>query len=452
MKKLLMKRTAVLALVVAMLATALAGCSSNNNSGQTKQSQTEGTAGAESQTVGQTDETQPATEAKTENDPINPDDVALKVGDIEVKAPELFYYYYGIKTQMESYSGITEWTTKYPYDESMTFGDVLKLMVESQVDQMVFFQSRQADNNVTLSDDDNETIENGVNSFFENVPVADQEFYGFTKENVKTTLEHSIISSKVMEAEISKEIENLTDEEKENCKFRTVQHILFKYEAPATTADAETSESGESGESAATTETTAESYKESQKAKAEDVLARAQAGEDFETLAKEFNEDSGFEYSFNKAGQAPDGTSFVQEFVDGGNALKEGEMTIVETEYGYHVMKCISEDNTELQEEALKTAATNKLNTVYQEWLTTNAPTFYDAWQEFSVLNPVANTDESDTTDTSDTSDTAATDATGSTDATDGSDSAQTGESQTNVPETDGTEAGETAGTGETQQ
>lgn len=449
MKKLLMKRTAVLALVVAMLATALAGCS-NNNSGETKQSQTEGTAGDESQTVGQTDETQPTTEAKTENDPINPDDVALKVGDIEVKAPELFYYYYGIKTQMESYSGINEWTTPYPYDESMTFGDVLKLMVESQVDQMVFFQSRQADNDVTLSDEDNETIENGVNSFFENVPVADQEFYGFTKENVKTTLEHSIISSKVMEAEISKEIENLTDEEKENCKFRTVQHILFKYEAPATTAVTETSESGESAETVK--ETTAEEYKESQKAKAEDVLARAKAGEDFETLAKEYNEDSGFEYSFNKAGQTPDGTSFVQEFVDGGNALKEGEMTIVETEYGYHVMKCISEDNTELQESALKTAATNKLNTVYQEWLTANAPTYYDAWKEFAVLNPVVNTDENDTKDTSDTADTSATDSTDSTDATDGSDGAQIGESQTNAPQTDGTETGETAGTGETQE
>lgn len=450
MKKLLMKRTAVLALVVAMLATALAGCSTNKTSGETKQSQTEGTAGTESQSAGQTDETEPATEAKTENDPIDPDDVALKVGDFEVKAPELFYYYYGIKSQMESYSGISEWTTPYPYDESMTFGDVLKLMVEGQVDQMVFFMSRQADNDVTLSDDDNETIENGVNSFFENVPVADQEFYGFTKENVKTTIEHSIISSKVMEAEIAKEIGNLTDEEKENCKFRTVQHILLKYEAPATTAAAETGESGETAESGeSTTETTAEDYKASQKAKAEDVLARAKAGEDFETLAKEFNEDGGFEYSFNKAGQTPDGTSFVQEFVDGGNALKEGEMTIVETEYGYHVMKCISEDNEELQETALRTAATNKLTTVYQQWITDNAIEYYDAWKEFAVLNPVVDTDESDTSDTADTS---ATDATDGTDAADGSDSAQTGQSQSDTQETDGIETGETAGTGETQQ
>ena len=425
MKNLLMKRAAVLALVVAMLVTTAAGCSSNNTSGETKQSQTGSTAGTETQ--GQSDETQPATEAKTENDPIDPDAIALTVGDTKITAAELFYYYYALKGQLEAYSGITDWSMDY--GQGMSYADVLKQMVETNVLNVAFLTERQADFDVTLTDEDKETIENGVTSFVSNVPEEDRQLYGLNEENVKLTMEHSIIASKVLAAEVEKLTSELTDEEKADCVFRTVQHILFKTEAPAETGESGTSET-----------TSAESYKEAQKAKAEEVLARAQGGEDFETLAEEFNEDNGFEYSFNKAGKTPDGSAFVQEFVDGGNALKEGEMAIVETEYGYHIIKCISENNEELKTTAEETAAKSKLDTIYMEWYEAAKPEFYDVWLNYAVLNPVAKTDESNAAETNESA-TGETTGTEETQATTESGSAdQTGASETNAPETAQTE------------
>lgn len=126
-------------------------------------------------------------------------------------------------------------------------------------------------------------------------------------------------------------------------------------------------------------------------------------GEDFEALADAYNEDSGFEYSLNSSGQSPAGVSYVQEFTDGAFALSEGEVAIVETEYGYHVMKCVSENDEELGEEASRTLAVNKYNDIYQQWLTDNAPEFYDGWTNYVVLNtPALPSQEEDDTEAAD--------------------------------------------------
>ena len=76
---------------------------------------------------------------------------------------------------------------------------------------------------------------------------------------------------------------------------------------------------------------------EEAKAKAEDILQRAQNGEDFDQLIKDNGEDPGME-------QNPDGYYFtdgtmVQEFQDGVDSIQPGEFTLVKTDYGYHVIQ-----------------------------------------------------------------------------------------------------------------
>ncbi len=73
------------------------------------------------------------------------------------------------------------------------------------------------------------------------------------------------------------------------------------------------------------------------KKEAEKVLAKAKAGEDFDKLIEEFNDDPGATdegYTF-----ANDGT-MVQEFADASFALEIGSISeLVETSYGYHIIK-----------------------------------------------------------------------------------------------------------------
>ena len=83
---------------------------------------------------------------------------------------------------------------------------------------------------------------------------------------------------------------------------------------------------------------------EAAKAKAEEVLEKAKAGEDFDALIAEYGEDPGMEAN-------PDGYVFtdgtmVQEFQDGVDSLKPGEFTMVKTTYGYHVIERLDLEET----------------------------------------------------------------------------------------------------------
>lgn len=88
----------------------------------------------------------------------------------------------------------------------------------------------------------------------------------------------------------------------------------------------------------------------SKKAKAEGILARAKAGEDFAKLANEFSEDpgNGDEKGVKHGGLysgVREGT-MVPSFEAAALALKPGEISpsIVETDYGYHIIKLEKKD------------------------------------------------------------------------------------------------------------
>lgn len=79
---------------------------------------------------------------------------------------------------------------------------------------------------------------------------------------------------------------------------------------------------------------------------ADEVLEKVKAGEDFYKLIDEYNLDPGM--SLNDENDITSITgyyitkdySFVQEYIDGAFALKEGETSdLVETSYGYHIIK-----------------------------------------------------------------------------------------------------------------
>lgn len=110
--------------------------------------------------------------------------------------------------------------------------------------------------------------------------------------------------------------------------YYNAKHILIN-------KPSEDSEDADNAEDTENTEKTDDNGKTG-KELAEDILARVKAGEDFDTLMKEYSEDPGLESN-------PDGYVFtdgemVEPFENAVKELKPGEYGMCESDYGYHVL------------------------------------------------------------------------------------------------------------------
>ncbi len=95
-----------------------------------------------------------------------------------------------------------------------------------------------------------------------------------------------------------------------------------------------------------------ETENEVKKALAQTLYERLVAGEDFDTLMKEYSEDEGLETYPNGYTFGPN--EMVEEFYEGTKALEIGEFSEpVESDYGWHIIMRIEPDNEEARSRAL---------------------------------------------------------------------------------------------------
>ncbi len=135
--------------------------------------------------------------------------------------------------------------------------------------------------------------------------------------------------------------------------------------------------------------------KEKAKAKAksiaDEVLAKVNAGEDFYQLMSEYNLDPGMTPKDAEDVTSVDGYyitkdySFVQEYIDGAFALEENQTSgLVETSYGYHIIKRLPLDmdyineNADSMAEEYSTAYINKAINDYMDAVEIKYCEYYD--------------------------------------------------------------------------
>lgn len=173
--------------------------------------------------------------------------------------------------------------------------------------------------------------------------------FKISKEYIKADLKKELIASKYMSkiSEVSEEeAKNYYDKNKDEFAQVQASHILIQT----------TDEDGNP---------LSEEEKANKKKEAEDLLNKIKAGESFEDLAKKYSQDTsavngGDLGSFSKG-------QMVKEFENAAFSLEIGQVTdnLVETQYGYHIIKKTGETENEfdtVKEDLVKTLSYEKQN------------------------------------------------------------------------------------------
>ncbi|MDD3429833.1 MAG: peptidylprolyl isomerase [Oscillospiraceae bacterium] len=278
------------------------------------------------------------------------DPVATVAGhDVSFDMYRYFYLYY--KAQMDG-GDATVWENEETVAQ-------LTSTVEETLKSFYAVKIMAEENNIALTDEDKAEIETSLASNIEN--FGSEEAYqaalvsaNCTPEVYEELMANTMLQQRVFEALYSDDFSAVFEDE-----YVRASHILVSFGTPEY-EKTETPENATDEQKAAIDAENEEKYNtamaalKAEKLKtAEAVLAKAQKGDDFEALITEYNEDPGM--ALNEENHY-DGYCFttgemVKEFEEAAFALKDNEISgIVETSYGYHIIKRLPMD------EAFKTA------------------------------------------------------------------------------------------------
>lgn len=252
--------------------------------------------------------------------------VIATVGDTKIKEKELKrrmepMFYMNGKTKLE--------------DEQIDYYE--QNMIDYITTTEVLYQEGVKNKIKVDKDEINSQYEALMSSITQTFQMEEEDFlkkFKLTKKEVEQSLEKEMIASKFIEKDSNvtdKEVEEYYKKNKEDFDQVQASHILIQ------TVD-------ENGE-----DLSDEKKKEAKKT-AEDILKKALEGADFAELAKKYSEDSsaesGGDLGFFGKGQ------MVPEFEEAVFKLNKGEITskLVETQYGYHIIKKTDEKTQALDD------------------------------------------------------------------------------------------------------
>lgn len=332
-------------------------------------------------------------------------DAAVTMDQGSISMGEARLYAYVMRNQYEAYYGSSIWDMEV--EEGVTLGDSMKGVITDQLVQMIILNSQAEDYGVSLNDEDNQAVEEYVENFKTNIGEDVMEKEGFTEDNIRSVVQKSTLAGKVSQAMFDAEEVELTDEEKADATCIKVQHILI--------STTDTTKKDDEGNNVDMTDEEKEVYLAEQKEKAEEALARAKNGEDFQALADEYSsENAGFEFSFDKNGYDPvNMSSMVEPFYTAAWQLGEGEISaLVESQYGYHIIKCVSLNDEEATQASITTAENNKkstnLNEKVQQQVDEANYIESEAWKAYKLASETVEDETAGETDESGTRESAA--------------------------------------------
>lgn len=243
-------------------------------------------------------------------------DEIFRVGNETCTIAEVMVYLTNIQNQYESVYGPEVWQVSL---DDVTLEENVKEIVLAKIAQIKTMYLLAMDREVELAEAEEKKVEQAAESYFNSLNDTEIELMGVTLEVIEGLYREYALADKVYQHIIQDVNPEISDDE---ARTITVQHILLR---------------------TYTTDSTGKrvSYSEAKKQEIyqqiSEIRRQAVDGEsDFLELASRHSEDSTITYSFGKGEMdiAFEETSFSLET----NEVSE----IIETESGYHIIKCIS--------------------------------------------------------------------------------------------------------------
>lgn len=243
-------------------------------------------------------------------------DEVFRVDKASCMLPEIMVYLTNTQNQYESTFGKQIWDANL---DGVTLQDNIKDTVLARMAQVKSMTLLAEKNGVTLSEDELALADQAANEYFGSLNETETELLGVSQETIRHLYEDYALADKVYDRIIQDINPEISDDE---ARIITVQHILIKtYTLDGTGKKVDYTESA----------------KAAAHEKAVNILELATDGQhDFESLITKYSEDPIMTYSFGKGEMDPD-------FEAASFNLGNGEISgIVESRYGYHIIKCLN--------------------------------------------------------------------------------------------------------------
>lgn len=243
-------------------------------------------------------------------------DELFRIGDISCTMPEYMLFLTNMQNEYEGVFGTQIWGVTF---EETTLEDNIKDIALAQIAQMKSTYLLAKEKELTLTEEEESSVEQAAESYFGSLNETEIESLNVTEELVQQLYTEYALAQKLYQQIIAQVNPEISDDE---ARTITVEQILLK----TYTTDG-------SGNVIA--------FSESMKAEALEKIQQIQElavnGEnDFTQLVAKYSEDATGRYSFQK-GEMP---AAIEEVAF--NLQTDEISQVIESEYGYHIMKCIS--------------------------------------------------------------------------------------------------------------
>ena len=248
-------------------------------------------------------------------------DEVFRIGDESCTKAELMVYLTTTQNQYESVYGTEIWNTSL---NGVTLEENVKETVLAKIAQIKTMYLLALEKELSLDEQEEELVKQAAEEYFQSLNEVEIEQMGVELKTIETLYREYALADKVYQHIIQDVNPEISDDE---ARTITVQHIFIR----TWTTDG-------SGTRIAYSDTAKQAAYE----KALEIREQAVDGEhDFMELASKYSEDSNITYSFGKGemDEAYETAAFM---------LETDEVSqVVETEVGYHIIKCLNTFNRE---------------------------------------------------------------------------------------------------------